>query len=1159
MLESTVNILHLSDLHFGAENSIKNPTALAQRKIALDSLVDTISKVTENEKPDIVVISGDITWQGSKEGFEQAAIWIEKLLIKLNLTTTELIICAGNHDIDRRKTKGMNPPNNSRDADDWLSLESLENFINPFSNYSEFCESLGLPFVNLNNFSNYLVGVRDIRGIRFLVLNSAWFCRGNDDVKKLWLGLPQLQLLESQGNIKMNSVDHLTISIVHHPSNWFHEEEIVTYERPATYRYLSERSHLILSGHVHGAIENATKAFDNSYVIINGASYAGNNLRNNFSILQINKDNQLLKQIPFEYDPRFSQWERKNNKQIDLKKKVDEVQAMEKQSTKSIFNVPFRKHPYFLGRSTELKTIYNFFSGNLDSTYYCIYGLSGIGKTQLAIEYAYEYQSEYDVIWWFHSEEASSLLMDIERFCIAFNLITIESELLDNFKKFVSLDPLPKSFLLIFDNVSDEDKILSYLPFKHSGFDVLITSNNPNWRKGLQLGLLDAEVATDFVLQSTDANEDYQMAALELSNELGFLPLALEQAVAYIKETGVSIQQYLERFRKYRKELAREGKPLNYNKNIATTWKLLLETISEDIHLVTSLFNYICFLSVDNISKDFLLHKQLSPYENIVINSEMELDRIVGRLRRLSLVKMENGIVSIHRLVVAMTIDFLDQQVRKDLILHQVNTMWGVYQAKGKRETEILEHSDYILKHVVDNDLFNENIADLMAAQARVQLTFSNYENALILSKYLYQKTMTHFQGDYNRLAKASSRLGTYYYSQGQYVEARDCLSASLQHNISKEEKLSILNILVNVEQDSGRLNIALEYVKKIDEILELHPEIKNDHHEYSAILNSKNRLFLSRSEFDKAEDAILEAISISKKKDQTNVYGLSTLYSNLGHVYDKKGEIQRSIECYQRAIENSKKLFNENHEFFARDYSNLGLAYYYLYDTFHAKRYLRKALEIAMVINPFPNNFTANILNNLGMVFEAQGKTSDALEHFLEAMEMYRSLNQEDNQDISMVLYNIGGAYQHLGQLDTAEEYVLKALEIDSHIYSENHPEIAKDLGKLAVVMLEKEDYKKAIIYLNQAVYIYEYHNLIHHIEYASAIGHKASAIYVTGNKNVAKMMLIKSLDIIAEYYGSEIGLSVILFSTFVIHVENCGNQNKELTFLYETKKKYL
>lgn len=313
-----INILHISDLHFGMESE-KDETKKAQRDNALKEMIKTLSNLKDGDRPHIVVISGDIAWQGKESAYSIANEWISNLLNVLNVGKENLVVCAGNHDINRNKTMGMSPPKNAAQADEWLSVEHLENFIRPFEAFERFCEGMEITKLSMGSKEFNLVGQREIHGIKFVVLNSAWFCRGNEDRGELWLGLPQLELMQSNEQL-INPSDYdngpITIAVVHHPKEWLNDAEQNTYERPGTYRYLSQRTHLILSGHVHAAIEEPSRIFNHAYSVIGGATYAGERYRNNFSILKVNKESRTCEQIPYEYDPRNGKWELKQHNKL---------------------------------------------------------------------------------------------------------------------------------------------------------------------------------------------------------------------------------------------------------------------------------------------------------------------------------------------------------------------------------------------------------------------------------------------------------------------------------------------------------------------------------------------------------------------------------------------------------------------------------------------------------------------------------------------------------------------------------------------------------------------------------------------------------------------------------------------------------------------------
>jgi len=317
MNSHNVNILHLSDLHFGMEKTEKIPsTTVDQRILTLNELLKTLNTVDETWRPNLVAITGDTGWKGKKEDYEKARDWLtNELLPVLELGSDKLVICPGNHDIDRDETFGMTPPLSSKDADEWLKLERNKNFSRPFDAFVDFCKNMiGISPLEIGDQTGNLTGKIDLMDLRFVILNSAWFCRGDDDRDKLWLGKPMLekmagkkQLIDSD-NYDVND-SPVTIALFHHPNEWLNEVEYNTYgNRQNTLEYLSLRSHIILTGHVHARPAEPHRLFNRAWLVKGGASYVGNTYQNHFSILRIDAKNRTFDRLAFEFDPGKNRW-----------------------------------------------------------------------------------------------------------------------------------------------------------------------------------------------------------------------------------------------------------------------------------------------------------------------------------------------------------------------------------------------------------------------------------------------------------------------------------------------------------------------------------------------------------------------------------------------------------------------------------------------------------------------------------------------------------------------------------------------------------------------------------------------------------------------------------------------------------------------------------
>jgi hypothetical protein len=171
-----------------------------------------------------------------------------------------------------------------------------------------------IPKLKIGNKEYNLMGQREIKGIKFIVLNSSWFSRDDEDQGKLYIGLPQLKVMESADQLidpEKRDTEQITVSVLHHPPGDLNRCENGVYSnRKATFPYLCKHSHMVLSGHLHyESISKPTRYdYDGTLLFIGGTAYSGDDYGNNFSILKINKINRTVDKCNFKYNPAESEW-----------------------------------------------------------------------------------------------------------------------------------------------------------------------------------------------------------------------------------------------------------------------------------------------------------------------------------------------------------------------------------------------------------------------------------------------------------------------------------------------------------------------------------------------------------------------------------------------------------------------------------------------------------------------------------------------------------------------------------------------------------------------------------------------------------------------------------------------------------------------------------
>ncbi len=292
-------------------------------------------------------------------------------------------------------------------------------------------------------------------------------------------------------------------------------------------------------------------------------------------------------------------------------------------------------------------------------------GLGGVGKTSVAVEYAYRQLARCAVVWQLAGEEPATL-------AAGFGELSVQLGLRDGRG---AGDPVSavhamlarrSDWLLVFDNVPDPAAVRSSLPPAGRGV-VLITSQYPHWPGGqaLEVSALGSDEAAAFLLARTGADRAEEQAADELAGELGGLPLALEQAAAYMQAAGRGIGGYLGLFRRRRSGLLERGNPAGYDKRVTTTWALAMTELGQETP-AAGLLRFVASCAPEDIPLHLLLRSRPELAKKFardvaallvpLLEDELVCDDAIAALRRYSLISApRNGLISVHRLVQEVT------------------------------------------------------------------------------------------------------------------------------------------------------------------------------------------------------------------------------------------------------------------------------------------------------------------------------------------------------------------------------------------------------------------------------------------------------------------------------------------------------------------------
>jgi hypothetical protein len=294
-------------------------------------------------------------------------------------------------------------------------------------------------------------------------------------------------------------------------------------------------------------------------------------------------------------------------------------------------------------------------------------GLGGVGKTSLALTYARRHLAEVAVAWQFAADDPTVLAAGFAELAAQLGVRDLADTRDPVASVHGTLAAFPVPWLLIFDNAPDRASVAEFLPPAGPG-RTLITSRNQNWPpgQGLEVPVLDLEVVAQFLVERTEDAD--QHAAGELAGELGGLPLAMEQAAAYIQATGDTLAGYLASFQRRRADLLARGEPAGHSQTVATTWDLAFKRLQHDAPAGAGLLRLLAHCAPEPVPLHLLLrprprlggqfNPEVAPILLPLLEDSLAAGDAIAALRRYSLVTLAGTkVVSVHRLVQAVTRD----------------------------------------------------------------------------------------------------------------------------------------------------------------------------------------------------------------------------------------------------------------------------------------------------------------------------------------------------------------------------------------------------------------------------------------------------------------------------------------------------------------------
>nr|WP_232224210.1 tetratricopeptide repeat protein [Mastigocladopsis repens] len=667
----------------------------------------------------------------------------------------------------------------------------------------------------------------------------------------------------------------------------------------------------------------------------------------------------------------------------------------------------------FVGREQELELLHELLQQNQRVAITAITGMGGVGKTELALQYAIAHRETYQggICWLLALQDVGLQIVQFARIQLQlnppedFDLLAQVAYCWRNWRE--------GEVLLVLDNVTDYKQVKPYLPTSSSRFKVLMTTRQ---RLGtsiekLSLDVLQPEAALELLRTIIGAERvDGEISQAEsLCAWLGYLPLGLELVGRYLaRKEDLSLEEMLRRLQKKRLEersLSHSEDDMTAQQGVQAAFELSWQELDNTDKQLTCLLSLFAPAPIP-----WELVEQCLPN---VDADELEESRDDKLLKLHLLQRQETGIYQLHPLLR----EFFQAKLEDSFVLFS----WGNLQyafatamiavAQEIPQTPTREQITAIspaIPHLAEvankriQYVSNEDLIWAFVGNASFYNGQGLYDKAEPWLEQCLEVTKKRLGEEHPSVASSLNNLAGLYNSQGRYSEAEPLFQQ------------------------------ALELSKRL--LGEEHPHVASSLNNLAALYNSQGR-------YSEAEPLFQQALELSKRLLGEEHPDVASSLNNLAGLYKSQGRYSEAEPLYQQALELRKRLLGEEHPDVASSLNNLAGLYGSQGRYTEAEPLYQQALELRKRLLGEEHPSVATSLNNLAGLYESQGRYSEAEPLYLQALELSKRLLGEEHPRVASSLNNLALLYKSQGRYSEAEPLYLQALEICEQRLGVNHP----------------------------------------------------------------------------------------------------------------------
>ncbi|RKN12524.1 FxSxx-COOH system tetratricopeptide repeat protein [Streptomyces radicis] len=683
-------------------------------------------------------------------------------------------------------------------------------------------------------------------------------------------------------------------------------------------------------------------------------------------------------------------------------------------------NVPPR-NPSFTGRGELLDALHRRLTaeGTAAVLPEALHGLGGVGKSQIALEYVHQRADDFDLVWWIAAERPEQIRQSLANLA---DRLSLPADTQSHIAVPRVLEALRtgrpyRNWLLVFDNAEDVEAVRRFFPAGGTG-RILVTSRNARWAQAARTVEVDVFARTESVelLRRrgpgfSDGDADRVAAAL------GDLPLAIEQAAAWLSETGMPVDEYLQVFEderadvgSRRHELLTAGVPVDYPEPVAAAWNMSLRRLAEHHPGALQLLQVCSFFAPEPISRRLFSGVRgisLPPELTRVLQDPIRLGQAIREINRYALMKINHrsNTIQMHRLVQAVLVGQMSPQQQADM-RHGAHLLLAhgdpneVLPATFPRYSELLSHARSSRAMECEDPWVRQMVANLV----RYLYISADHEGCRVFASEVVTTWRRLLGEAHLETLAVSRRLGHALDALGHYPETRELNARTLR-------------------------------------LLRESPEAGEDHEDTLAAIGSVANDARILGDFERALE-----LNHSRWERATRLLGEEEPYTlgaanDYAHALRAVGDHATALRVSERARDTSAVVLGEDRLLTVLLATNVTVDVRELGDFMRARAMQEEVYAHAARTLPPNASIVITALTTLAVARRRAGDGTGALVLDREALERYRLRYSDPHLSIATTELHLAMDLRHTGDLSGAREVGEKSLRELREVLGERHP----------------------------------------------------------------------------------------------------------------------